>query len=357
MTVNYSTIGSLQGFRATELLKYAMAREDIPVNGGHIRYMMKPHPDELRAAFAELYAPRGTFFCVVHSDDATLAVRVGGKVHWYNVDISSCDTSHGPSMFEAYLSIAEGEICRTLEKLVDQCRLPIKVQSVEDPKKKVVLAPRNGAPVMGSGTTLTTSLNTLATMTLIKAATDDGATFTREDIMRRAQHAGYFVTCQNCEVFEDVQFLKHSPVEDNGIWQPVLNLGVLLRASGQCHGDLPGRKTTPLMERARQFQAALLQGMYPRLKTPFIDNMKAAVAGTTSEEALLRVERTIEHKVVDAGEIISVSTRSLFRRYRLDQVEILDILEFAHSPVGYHYCSSGVDKILRKDYELGIAAT
>ena len=150
-----------------------------------------------------------------------------------------------------------------------------------------------------------------------------------------------------------MQFLKHSPVFDvDGKIRAVLNIGVLLRASGVSKGDLPGRGDLRL--RAQAFQGALLQGMYPRMHTPMIDNMKGACLPPTAA-ATAAVQKMLEHKTAheDADEHYTIDTHQLLKRYRLTPLQEHTLTDvFGKMTYGQHLCDSAVDAVLNLDYGL-----
>lgn len=179
------------------------------------------------------------------------------------------------------------------------------------------------------------------------------------DIQAAAELAGYIVTVELAEQFEDLSFLKHSPCLDvHGEWQPVLNLGVLLRMSGVCKGSLPGRGE--LAARATAFQRALLQGAYPRTSFPLIDMMKGSVAGEDSrlDDVMKKaIAPQLEYKVTNPSlEQHRFTSEDIFRRYQLDIAEIEELTELLGTmTVGQYYASPAADKILYKDYGLNCA--
>jgi hypothetical protein len=280
-------------------------------------------------------------------------------VHRYNLDISSCDASHGPALFDAFIGLGSGEARADLAKLVEQCSQPLRVYDLRDRKRYVQLKPLT--PKLYSGSTITTALNNLANVLIAISIAEAGAT-TGPEIMNAARDVGYILTVEVCELFEDLQFLKHSPVLDTqGQWRPVLNIGVLLRLSGVCKFDLPG--SGPLEARGRAFQRCLLQGAYPTSHFPLIDNMKrvveghdvkldAAVAKKVAETLAYRVDFSTE------DEERHYHSADLYRRYRLTNAEQYTIDQvFGNAGYGQSFTSSGASLILDKDYNLSCRST
>jgi len=351
---------SLLGFRLTNFMKTAQAAEDIEVNGGTICFCKSPDPFELKKHFENLLDPPGRFYYLYFSDDACLAIRnPNGGVDRYNLDISSCDASHSTELFRLLERLTPRGLPRDdMERLVAQCKLPLRVVSRVDPNVKIVLQPLTER--LYSGSTITTAINNCANICIGLAISQldytgvlgpDGSSF---ELINAAAQAGYIVTGTNpLTHFEDVQFLKNSPVLDNhGDWHPMLNFGVFLRSSGTCNGDLPGHG--PLKERAEAFQRGLLKCTFPYCTSEVIDRMHA-VLGTGNVVVTKEVEESLAYKTVLNSKypIYQVDTVSFCRRYRLDDSEYSDLLhEFANLRFGQHYNASCVAKILKKDYDL-----
>jgi len=351
---------SLQGFVLTARLKEAQSTERIYIYGGTIETVKKPSQSKLREVFKQLIAPKGRFYYVIFSDDACYSVRHNGKVYTFNIDISKCDASHGATLFSAFTRLFPARCTEDAAVLVDQCRLPIQIDSSETRKRKAVLTPIE--PTLYSGSTITTVLNNFASLNIALSVAETGV-YDATGIMAAAKAAGYHVTTETCARYVDIQFLKHSPVRDiNGAIQPVLNLGVLLRSSGTCRGDLPGRG--PLRDRAKAFQQALLQGAYPLVHFPLIDAMKSSatssnfLTGTKLREAARKeAAKVFRYKVDTEGETehLYFTASAVYERYSLtvDQQAELDYV-FGGAGYRHHYASSGTAAIYEKDY--GITA-
>lgn len=311
---------SLQGFRLTKFMKLTQTHS-FKLFGGVAQFISTPKASVLHEVFEKMYNPPGAFYFAMFSDDSILAVRDKGVVRWYNLDISGCDSSHGPTIFSALLNIVPNQFRDDLLRLVEQCELPIIVSS-SDGKHKIKLKPAHAT--LYSGSTLTTTINNWANFLIIYSIAR-GGDFSPAGISASAKRCGYIVTVEVCDCFEDVQFLKNSPVKDAaGTYRPVVNLGILLRSTGVCRGDLPGRRKVPLKERARIFQSALLQGMYPRVHFNLLDNMKRTAGSVDTAVADQIREKHFKYKIEldDSYPIFSVRDEDLYRRYRLSDFEI-----------------------------------
>jgi hypothetical protein len=350
---NLGIAASLQGFRITHLLKCAMASEPLYINGGEIEFCPKPSTKALSEVFRKLINPPLRFYFVYFSDDACLAIRCGETILRFNIDISSCDASHTPSLFTYLRKLVPPEFSDEIDDLILQCTAPVTIRDRLYRKNKLILAPT--APCLYSGSTLTTVINNLANI-LIGFSISESNILKAEDISSAAMRAGYVVTCDDCTDWHGLQFLKHSPVLDtDNVLRPLLNIGVLLRMIGSCKGDLPGKKTTPIRVRALRFTAALLHGAYPRAHFQLIDNLKER----NVEDADLNCEKVVaealRYKVVHDPDdpVFTVHSNEVYKRYNLTPLEILEIdLGMGSCTYGDHYHSSGTNKIFHLDYGL-----
>lgn len=351
--VDLATPASLAGFLYANMLKDAMAAEVIHINGGTIVFCKSPRPSALREAFGGLFEPPGRFFFVYFSDDACLAIRNPrtGRIERYNLDIQLCDASHTGALFDTLYTISPSYTHSAVRAGITQCSAPIKLLSTQDRKIKCVIKPKS--PMLYSGVTLTGGINGVANTSIALAISE--CDYVDGDSIRLAgERVGYVLTGWEAplDAFEEVQFLKHSPVLDiAGDWQPVLNLGVMMRASGSCKGDLPGRG--PWEPRAREFQASLMQGMYPRTHSHLIDTIKL-MTGVVDPKPLPRaVAEELAFKVVDDPDEphIYLTDDSLYRRYALNPEEISEVNDiYARMRVGQWLHSSALTKILALDY-------
>lgn len=348
---------SLLGFRVTKYLKMAMNQKPFEYCGGTIYFCATPSHEELKYVFESLLNPPGRFFFVYFSDDSCLSMRMpDGSVMRGDVDISSCDGSHGPSVFEALVRLADGSAREALRCLVKQCEAPIRIYDLEDSGKRYVQLRPHG-PRLYSGSTLTTAINNLANI-MIAVSIAEADIRSPSDVLDAANKAGYIVTYKTTAIFEEVTFLKHSPVRDvHGEWQPVLNIGVLLRMSGVCKFDLPGRGD--ITARAKAFQRALLQGAYPRTSFTLVDNMKRAVSGSDPRcdaAAAKTVAKMLAYKVDHTRhslETHSFRSEDLYRRYKLLPHEWMELeAVFGQATTGTYYASPAATKILDLDYGL-----
>jgi hypothetical protein len=347
---------SLRGFILTSLLKQAQNDEPIEYEGGTFAFCKSPDPFALKRHFELLRNPPGRFYFLYFSDDSCLSIRdEHGDVQWFNLDISSCDASQGPGLFKALINLMPTDSSRhDMKALTKQCKALLRVVSFANKEHKIKLKPRE--ELLMSGSTLTTGINNLASMlialSIVRSYKSGPVGVENQTMVDAAAKAGYLLTgCTPLEYFEDVQFLKHSPVQDSkGEWHPMLNLGVLYRASGTCKGDLPGSKKTSLAERGTTFQRSLLRGAYPYLSFDILNNMRA-----TSGPGLVYPIKEFQWKVTEGSDKYPhtfIPHDSIVRRYRLEWHEYLELLETANYGYGWFFNNTGASKVLTKDYDL-----
>jgi hypothetical protein len=345
---------SLQGFRLTWFLKDAMHKTLLRHAKIRLQFIKSPSAGALEEAFRELIEPSDRGYFCYFSDDSCFSVWIKGKVHRFNIDISSCDVSHTKALFEALIVLCPSRAQDDMRRLVEQCMKPFTVRSYVDRHRKVKI--KFNDPVLASGSTITTVINNLANILLGIAFAEidfDVDVAPRDLIMRAALKVGYVVTVEDAtEEWHLLQFLKNSPVVDTtGRLRALLNIGVLLRLSGVCRGDLPGQG--PIDSRSRFFQAALLQGAYPRISTPLVDNMKQTAGALSSDLRFqTEVEKILAYKAI-SDECFTVDSFEAFRRYRLTPEEeqyVVDV--FGRAGPGTWCNHSGLSKILHADYGL-----
>jgi hypothetical protein len=322
----------------------------------HLEFVKTPARDDLRRVFEFMRWPEKKYYGCYFSDDSCIAIKTGQGVLRYNLDISTCDASHR-SIFEAYPQLYPERLQKDVGVLISQCKLPMRIaRDNDDVGVKSIKLRSTVGPHLYSGSTITTSLNNLASLLILYSIVEHDAE-TPDEIVHAAREVGYHITVECCANLEQVQFLKHSPVYDiHQTLQPLLNIGVLLRLSGVCRGDLPGRGD--IKTRAENFQKALLNGVYPRISFPLIDSMRKTVAtANTDKRTQDQIDRQISsilaYKVVDEEvESLEFAMESIALRYQLKSSELEELMIFSTCRYGEHYWTPGVIKILTLDYGL-----
>jgi hypothetical protein len=342
---DFSVQASLLGFRLADALKTAQSSARLEWGGGLLIFVKSPDPVLFQEIFTLLENPPGRFVFVYFSDDSVLSYRTSGGVLFHNLDISSCDSSHTPHLFQALRYIMPRSLSRDAQRVIDQCAAPIRLRS-RTSRESVLLQPHG--PKLYSGSTLTTAINNLANI-LIMVAISELDEITPAGIIQAAERAGYVITGeQPLEKFQDLQFLKHSPVWTPRGWMAAINFGVFLRASGTCRGDLPGRG--PLEERGKRFQRALVHGIYSRTVVPAIQ--KLTDADTPLDDLHLRAVLKQHRHVVTADLPLSTTDSEYFKRYNFDFSDFADLNIFVKTRFSHHSNFPFISKVLKKDYQL-----
>jgi hypothetical protein len=344
---------SLQGFRITKFMKTAMTTHPFTSPAGTAEFCSKPDHDALVSAFERLMSPAKSWYFVYFSDDSCFSVRTSKGVFMYNLDISACDASHR-KIFDLLYALTPEQLHDDVRVLLEQLSLPMRVRS-KSGRYSVLL--KAVGPILFSGSTLTTVLNNIAEMLIAhELSSCDWELDVPGNIISAFRRAGYLVTLDACATYHHLQFLKHSPCYDHaGFLRPVLNPGVLLRASGTCRGDLPG--TGDLELRGLQFQKGLLLGAYPSTRFSLLTAMYAALTNISiTTSVTMAVKKVFEYTVAQVSdEEFSISDEEIYQRYALDGCEIDELLScMASAGFATSVSITALDKILAKDYGLGI---
>jgi len=348
IVVDLKIPASLQGFRFAEFYKIALSVDlYLGKNDEHVLHFCK-QPTNLefsRIASEALCPSRKSFFCYF-SDDAVYIRNVGNNIRRFELDISSCDMSTGPPVFDRFVRSTPVAHRFTASLLRRQCNAKIKLVSTQDRSIYVVFKPKCDTEY--SGSLLTTILNDLDNQAIGVAINDiPDDELSCASIILAAESAGFIVTCKEVSSFHGLQFLKNSPVLDStGQPRMVINLGVMMRTYGSCHQDLPGRG--PLIDRANAYNLSLLRGMYPCARIPLIESCKpSAVVALNNNDAV-----RLRYKVATDGDVFAVSDHEYFKRYSLDACDIDMLYASLHAGFGWFCSHPVVDKVLGADYEL-----
>jgi hypothetical protein len=375
-----TVMGSLAGFVVTAALKKAQAMEPLEYRSGLAEFIKSPKRASLQHVFDTMQYHSYAAYMAYFSDDSVLSYNFKGKRCYANLDISKCDISHSPAIFQKLREmVPPGGPRDAVDILIEQCKAPCKITSLQSRKegsgkKNCVLTPEG--PVLYSGSTLTTCINNQACQLIFMAIMDADTSEceTVEELGKTLENAildtGYVVTGLSgrdnwCERFEDVQFLKHSPtlsttvMDSDPKYRPLKNLGVLGRASGVIRGDFPGRGD--LRSRSAAFQLTLLHGMHPKDSLPMINVMKETARreiNVVTAKQQCQLDRLLAHQLkykVVAGEeeeMVTFTMEDMARRYRLSDTEIGELMNYARYGYGYFTSCSAWDKILALDYGL-----
>ncbi len=358
MYVDMGVSSSLLGSYATEYMKKAIGDVDIPIGDGHVHFITTADQGKVDKVLKKVWNPPGKWFYVCFSDDAAYGVRTVTGVRVFELDISKCDASHVGDVFSALINTFPEPYSGVLQRLTRQCEATLKIKSAHNRKVKVELTPRT--PRLYSGSTLTTLINSFASLTIGltiggKKIGSDGS-----EILRMVkENTGYVM--RGGEVFdiEGLTLLKYHLVKRDDIrvenfWDNYiahLCTGVLLRTSGRTHNPLPGKRDS-LEQRGAEYQSALIQGLYPYTNWDLLDAMRTNLH-TPRKKIVQHVERQIVKSYRRPTKInYTVNVPSLLKRYQLTDVEYNYMKElFRIGKCGEIGCSA-TTAILKLDYSL-----
>jgi len=310
-----STPASIRGGWLCSLMKDAWSETRLRGARGELQFVLSPNRDVLRDVFRRMLTDD---IFVFHSDDSCLTLRCLDGMFRCNLDISSCDSSNGPAIFQLLRHLCPLEYDNIISDLLDQCR---QAAVLGVGPTKFTFKPNWYYEY--SGTTLTTLLNNLAN-TIIGLQLLECPFGTIEDtklwVEARLGVCGWLCTIQTCEYFEDLQFLKNSPVHTvDGEVETMLNLGVILRALGQKSGDLMHPKLT-FGQQSVLFNSALTKG-FVHAGTHCVT--KTLRSKYQADVEAIHTNATIRITGSDVGEIADYS---ICRRYRITQSQLDDLV-------------------------------
>lgn len=239
---------------AFESLKKAMEGEYT--HGYYtFRFVSSPDIEELRDVFDRMaQVPPGHVYFVFFSDDGIIGVHCADGVMWFNTDLKQCDGSHFTpflDMVEQFLTTdphgLDNPYARDIRKAYGYLASDMEVRNKYNRKEKVQYKFTSKRMYSGfAGTTITNNFANLFIGFCLQIRVPHPGLLTKSEFKEAfefaAADAGYICHLQICEHFEDLQFLKHSPVlSDNAEYIPTMNLGTYMRGFGTFYGDLPAR--------------------------------------------------------------------------------------------------------------------
>jgi hypothetical protein len=334
---------SLQGSVVTESFKNVMYENPFFYEGGELRFVKTSTYDNMHKLFNDMHGGTSPLFAFF-SDDSTFSCGAGLDRAWFDIDISKCDTSHTGALFDLLVETA-GPSEPLIKSLVRQLCKPFRIVSC-DKKHRVLL--KHVEAILASGSTLTTLVNNVANILIGYALIRDHAS-DEASILASAQSVGYHVTVTSHTRFEEVTFLKKFPALDvNGDWQPFPCIGTLFRTLGYCKGDYPGRG--PIQDRARQFDAAVINGMFHNLSAPFLTLLRNRYGDYDSKIYDKVVDKLLAYKKLDAGRALRFSNEAVFRRYKESEAGFF--VRLTSLGFGEAIREKFTDCVMLKDYDI-----
>lgn len=347
ITIDLGTGSSLRSGFLVDVVKDVWAKRVGHFRGVKVVFVKSPDLSVLTHWFKRMLTES---ICLFYSDDACVSLRTSEGMLYFNLDISSCDSSNGPAVFESLRELVPDRMQAHLEPVLRQCQLPVEIGYG---KEKMVFRPTDYFEY--SGSVLTTTLNNTAVSAIIYhilstySCADDSQTV-RANVQARLDDCGWTCTIEWCDVYEQLQFLKCSPCYTVcGEVRAVLNLGVILRAMGQKTRDLPGRGS--LAARIHAFMCGWVAGLRHVGLHPLLETLQGMYPPTGQKFFNSNAIERLESGGV-ANPRLDVS--SLMRRYGATPFhleELCSALTFTKGEcVGI--CTDLTNKILMLDYGL-----
>lgn len=285
-------------------------------------------------AFEYLQNSQAKWSFLVYSDDCVLK---GPQGQYYNLDESRADMSCTDGLFELVfrcLELHPDEENGMWEQIMADIR-------VKSDTGSITLRPNFG--YLQSGSTLTTLVNTMSYMVPAILANDVDDI---EGIIECGRKFGYKYTVEKCDTFEDVQFLKISPVWTGENYHYIVNLGVILRASGVAKVKLPGRGD--YYRRCLDHQSGLMNGLMSSFIYPPLERLNPKTTDKVLETGSIYDWYRAPVRVV-------LQRENFYARYHLDDTSI-DEFERLVSEVGMGSSVNCqlVKTVLDRDYGLGL---
>jgi hypothetical protein len=348
-----TVLGSLLAGAMYNEIKHVLD-EDITVRNGRFRFYPTPSAENLQSAFARLMLPEFSIECIAFSDDACFAVICCDGILVGNSDVSSCDGSHGKEHFDLMSSIVDGSDYEgVMRKSLLQHQIPLTMENPNKRWQKIKLYPKY--PVLYTGSTATTTINTLANLSIFASFESMyDPSWTMEEAKRAwsfaAEEAGYIVTVAQAYHPEQIQFLKHSPILTTiGTYVPCINLGVILRCIGNCKRRIPGRGT--LAQRCESFDHELVLALKHMPRNALIRALDRGGPRSWAAFKYIREELNLTKGSISYGHLEADET-SLLRRYDISLGEWDELLDaIVAQNIGDIVRTPASDKILNLDYE------
>jgi len=342
--------------------------------------MAKPKSDSLEKVFADLdnyWMERHTIYIALYSDDGVTS----GLGQALNVDIKSCDAGQDVPAFLALYAGMRRFHREHSAGLIKQAMLPLLLQPGGrriDGRESALTIQFDG-PILGSGLVTTTPLNHMIMQMIAIAAlyyVAHGEQSLAEAYHKGAAAMGHLVTTDEVEIMEDFQFLKRSctivkervslcggRVEERKRYIPFINTACLLRnlgkvEDGMTHKHLGILATTYRAltddQRADRFFGAVIAGWKNEANN---DVLRALRSRFQPEAAGLEVEPdSLKFVFEEAYDYRSFDvSHGIRRRYRLDQVEVEELVQGILSvQLGQTRSIPALRKIYSKDYGVGL---
>lgn len=344
---DFGVCASLQGAFFTDHCKSFLDESFFEFMGGRCKFVKKCDGETLDAMFNDMISGPGRLIYYIFSDDSLMCFNVNGVRRWFDIDISSCDVSHTPALFELLRRMFPQD--GVIVTLIEQCQQNMTVRSVRDFKMKVVL--RLARVMLSSGSTITTLINTVACYLLFMAFSEvHDNNVSVVSLTEAAERVGYYCTINEVTKPTRLRFLRRCPIRDvNGVYRAILVPATMFRSLGVSKSDLPFKQLSQVT-RGELFTAALINGFYAEVECPFLTFLRKLYPLYSG------FERFVEDKSLDREVRVSCTDVDFFSMYDLNQEEIDSVYEVFRCNKGKIGIvnNMAVDRMLKIDYSLNL---
>jgi len=335
--------------------------------------VMKTDTKTLESAFRhadDVRTQEGEAVVVVHSDDMLLSFNWEGVAFTGNIDISSCDASNREYAFLLTHMMLRRFSAGAATGLIGQCQQGFRVVNPANPEETFVVT----APVFeGSGTVLTTILNTGASLTIafgmlhaVQRIHPRRVYFLESDwspvLQGAARATGYVVTIDLCQrdgdyVPELMTFLKHFWCKETQ--QVILCYGSMLRSLGTLRGSESHEtfglgpawyaNSTPA-ERAHRLCSGVVAGLVHEPPSVVMGALRARF----NADGWVMADAAYHRQIVQDTEARTIDvSRAVRARYDLTSDEVIQLHDAVlQIRVGQTARLSAITKMMELDYGL-----
>lgn len=349
-------IGDLSAVRTNatawvfDYIKDAMAGSYV--NGAYeFEFVKSPDINKLKEVFEKLIQPIFGVYYVYFSDDCCVAAQCSDGVVYFNGDVSQCDGSHFTTLDVAQMMFNTDPYGRshcfssTIDRAYGYLSRDLKFPNKFNRKEWIKYHFKNPRMYSGfAGTTVTNNIANMCIGLMLQRLCPNPKLVTKIQFksmyVEAARLCGYMVKVVDCDIPEDLQFLKMSPSVVDGVVTPYMNIGVHIRGFGTFPYDLPSSGS--LESRARVFNSDVVKSRVHwgnhKINTSFrqhiVADTKIVLSGTV-------YAGLFEAKVVGKNDT-PISLESIAKRYRCSIFDLEELCEcisgarigdFIHLPV------------------------
>lgn len=340
--------------------------EDVlEIENGQAKFYGSPQLDCMRECFKNLTDPPRDVFFSFYSDDSCVAARCIDGLLMANCDISACDGSNYEPVFKLLeLAMTTGmSTDEDVKAAFKQLKADFFVRDPFNRKRKFRF--KNKGQVLFSGSTLTTAVNNMAnTLIFMQFMKKYNNGMTRaeasEALHVAAEEVGFILKVDVCNCMEKIQFLKMSPfVNEFGLIDAVMNLGVWIKNFGTFKGDLPGRTKDGIQLRGESFLYEVVRGrlnwgnhsVAEAFREKFVNNVNIFKAQHFKEINRKIDKRNRDDHWVEGSQIGRISSDSLSKRYGVETAEIDELVHaIGQARIGSAISLPIISKIMEVDY-------